>query len=128
MPYPAAPFIIAQNMSIADTVNSNLLQSVDAFGNAYVTAGGKNTVSVTPTANTVIKATPGRLCKILVTTANSTNPILIYDNATTNSGTIIGVVPASAAIGAVVDMQSPASNGITIAGTASAGTLTVSWD
>lgn len=93
-----------------------------------VSTGGLRTTSATPTSLTVISANPGRLCKVLVTAVNGANPILIYDNATTNTGTVIGIVPASAAVGSLYDFQMPANNGITIAQTASAATLTVSWE
>ncbi len=85
------------------------------------------TTQVTPTSLTVVKSTPGRLCKVLVTTANGENAINIFDNASAASGTIIGVVAANASVGTVYDLQMPAANGITIAGTASAGTITVSY-
>ncbi len=85
------------------------------------------TTQVTPTSLTVVKASPGRLCKVLVTTANGPHAITIFDNASTASGTIIGVVAANASVGTVYDLQMPAANGITIAGTTSAGTITVSY-
>jgi len=85
------------------------------------------TTQVTPTSLTVVKASPGRLCTVLVTTANGANAINIFDNASMASGTIIGVVAANASAGTVYDLQMPAANGITIAGTASAGTITVSY-
>ncbi len=85
------------------------------------------TTQVTPTSLTVVKASPGRLCKVLVTTANGENAINIFDNASAASGTIIGVVAANASVGTIYDLQMPAAHGITIAGTASAGTITVSY-
>jgi len=99
----------------------------NTVGEAAVTNGGLQTTQATPTSLTVIKASPGRLARILVSVANGANPILIYDNASAASGTVIGAVAASAAIGTAVDCQMPAANGITIAATASAGTITVSW-
>jgi hypothetical protein len=96
-------------------------------GEAAVTTGGLQTTQVTPTSLTVIKASPGRLARVLCSTANATNAINIYDNATTNSGTIIGVIPTTATAGQIFDLQMPAANGITVAATASAGTITVCW-
>jgi len=109
---------------------------VDIYGNVngivgsqplLISTGGTQAKTVTPTSLTVISANPGRLARILVTVINGANAILIYDNATTGAGTVIGIVPANAAVGTVVDCQMPALNGITIAATASAGTITVGW-
>ena len=93
----------------------------------FVSVGGQATVSVTPTSLTVVKPSPGRLCRILVTTVNGANQVNIFDNASAASGTIIGVVAAAAAAGSVIDLQMPAALGITIAGTAAAGVFTISF-
>lgn len=105
---------------------SRMLQGNPA-GEASVTVGGLQTTSIAAgvTTNTVIKATPGRIARILVTTTG-TNPLQVFDNATTNSGTIIAALPASPAIGAY-DFQFPAANGITVAGNAANPAITVSW-
>jgi len=81
-------------------------------GNAY--AG----VAATTATDTVIKAASGRLCRVIVL-VTGTNPMAIYDNATAGSGTQIGALPASPAVGAVYDFQVPCSNGITVKGNAS---------
>lgn len=78
------------------------------------------------TSNTVVKAAPGRLFRVLVT-ATGTNPLLIYDNASTNSGTVIGALPASPAVGATYDFELPAANGITVGGNSANPGVTVSW-
>lgn len=99
----------------------------DVMGEALVTSGGLVTTSVPANAsNVVVKATAGRLCRVLVTTTGVT-AMQIFDNATTNSGTIIGALPASAAIGGVYDFEMPAAAGITIAGSATNPAVTVSW-
>lgn len=97
-------------------------------GEASVSVGGLSTTAIAAntSTNTVIKATPGRLCKVLITTSAAA-AIVIYDNATTNSGTIICSIAASAAAGTLVDLQMPAANGITFAGIASSPAFTVSW-
>ena len=97
-------------------------------GDSVVSTGGLYTESVTPTAQTVVKASMGRLCKVLVTVANGANAILIYDNASAASGTVVGIIPASAAVGSIYDFQMPCLNGITIAATVGAGTLTISLE
>ncbi len=89
---------------------------------------GQSTTALAASAssNTVIKASAGRLARVLVT-VSGTGEMDIYDNASTNSGTKIGVVPASAAVGSVYDFQMPAANGITVAGSASNPGVTISW-
>jgi hypothetical protein len=101
---------------------------LDKVGQQLVTVGGQTTTAVAAgtSANTVIKSTGGRLCRVLVT-ATGTNAMSIYDNSTTNSGTIIGALPASPAVGSVYDFQMPAASGITIAGNSSNPGVTMSW-
>lgn len=93
-----------------------------------VKTGGTSTTAVASGAssNTVIKGSAGTLCRVLVTTTG-TNPMNIYDNATTNSGTIIGALPASPAVGSIYDFQMPATNGITVGGNASNPGVTISY-
>lgn len=98
---------------------------VDAQG--YPVAG----VSATPitaglATDTIIKGSPGRLCRILVSAAGA-NAVVIYDNATTHTGTIIGAVAASATAGTLVECQAPALVGITVQGNASNPAMTVIW-
>lgn len=91
--------------------------------------GGRNTTPVAAgtVANTVIKGTPGRIGKVVVTVLG-TNPLSIYDNATTNSGTILLTIPASAPAGSIYDVQFPAAAGITVAGNAANPGVTIGWD
>jgi spore coat protein U-like protein len=79
--------------------------------------GGDLTTQVTSTAiaagNVVLRgAGSSRLVSVLVQTATAVAAVSIFDNATTNSGTVIGVIP----IGAVgmLTFNMPAANGITI--------------
>lgn len=110
----------------------------DAAGNVAVVGvggelsaglGGKATAAVpTGAANTVVKAAAGRLCRVLVTAAGTgAGSVLIYDNATTNSGTVIGVIPATVAVGTYYTFDLPAANGITVANVASGPALTVGY-
>lgn len=83
----------------------------------------------TGAANTVVSAYPGMLCRVLVTTAGTgAGSVLIYDNATTNSGTVIGVIPATIAIGTYYTFLMPAVNGITAVNVANGPVLTISYD
>ncbi|QBD76178.1 hypothetical protein EPA93_09215 [Ktedonosporobacter rubrisoli] len=98
------------------------------FGVADVSNGGRATIAIAAgmATDTVVKAAAGRLCRVLVTAAG-TALLIIYDNASGHTGTIIGILPANPAVGAVFDFQLPAINGITVAGNASNPGITVSY-
>jgi hypothetical protein len=108
-------------------------QLTDANGNTYapevvdITSTGEQTIAIAAgkATNTIVKSSPGRLGRILVTTVGS-NAMLIYDSATTNSGTPIGAIPASAPIGPY-ESGFPAAIGITVAGNASNPAVTISF-
>ena len=51
------------------------------------------------TADAVIADTPGYYYGYTVTTVTATAAILLYDNATTNSGTVVDVIPIGTAAG-----------------------------
>jgi hypothetical protein len=93
----------------------------------YDDAGYPQVASLTqfPTGSQSVKTAPGRLIKIVVTTTTSA-AVTFYDNATTNSGTILFVVPSAAPVGAVYDVNLPAANGI-YASFAGTGTLAVGY-
>jgi len=77
-------------------------------------------------ADTPIKASSGFLVSVLVTTTNS-NTMLIYDNATTGSGRVIGVIPANSPVGENYFFYMPAANGITVKGSATNPGVTVNY-
>lgn len=84
------------------------------------------------TGNTIIKGGySGTLARVLVTSANGAAAITIYDaNGPASgsvTGTIIGVVPASATIGSIYSLGMPFENGITVGGAATNGGLTISF-
>ena len=108
--------IMAVNV-ILDVTSGNLYAQQGLRGVTDVNVGGRASVAVaaSTTANTVVRGSPGRLARILVTTSG-TNQMSIFDNASAPSGTVIAIVPASAAVGTIIDCQAPALNGITIAG------------
>lgn len=97
------------------------------------TTDGDATFPVTSgvTGNTLVKTGPGTLAKVLVTTANGAAAINIYDanSPATGSitGTIIGVVPASAAAGSIYSLGMPFENGLIVGGAATNGALTISY-
>jgi hypothetical protein len=78
------------------------------------------------TATGAVKPSAGRLLKVVVTTTLSAAAITIYDNASAASGTILFVVPASAAAGNVYTIDLPAVNGI-YASFAGTGTITIGY-
>lgn len=98
---------------------------------SYVSTGGDSTVSVpTGAANTVIKAAAGRLCRAVVTTTGTAAAGVnaqFFDNASTNSGTVIAVIPGNAAAGTTFDFSMPAFNGIVCQNVALGPVFTVSF-
>lgn len=108
-------------------VNTGNLYAMQSFrGVTDVNVGGRASTAIAAgtSANTIIKGSPGRLARILVT-ATGTAEMDIFDNASTPSGTKIGIVPANAAVGTIIDCQAPAANGITVGGNASNPGVTI---
>ncbi len=114
---------------IPNTFSGGVATDVSAVNPLPVDQGGRtNTAIPAGTAgNTIVKASSGRLNRVLVTATGTANSV-IYDNATTNTGTIIGIVPSSATVGQVIDLRMPAANGITVSGAAAAPGYTVSFN
>jgi hypothetical protein len=112
--------------------NPVLVAGVDVNGNvASLSSSSRDGASTTAiaagkTTDTVIKGAAGKIYRILVTTTGS-NPLLVFDNATTHTGTVIGALPASPAIGSYLQMN-PAANGITVQGNAANPAVTISWE
>jgi hypothetical protein len=85
-------------------------QTEAALVSAFMGAGGEDlssagggtaygTVGAGTASTTVLKALPGRLCAVLVTSAGTAStPVQFFDNTATASGNIIGVVQGSATI------------------------------
>jgi hypothetical protein len=63
------------------------------------------------TATGAVKAAPGRLLKMIVTTALSA-AVTVYDNTAAASGTILFATAATPAAGTVYDVNLPAAAGI----------------
>lgn len=86
------------------------------------------TVAAGAGTTTICTAAPGgggQLRRVLVT-AVGTGTATIYDN-TAGSGTIIGIVPASAAAGTVYAFEMPFFAGITVVNAASGPGLTIGF-
>lgn len=125
----ALALVTATNPTFTRLTDGTDSSGIGAGGDLWAGIGGSTTASVpTGAANTVVKASAGRLCRVLVTTAGAgAGNVLIYDNATTNSGTVIGILPATIAIGTFYIFDMPAANGITVQNVASGPVLTVSY-
>ena len=101
--------------------------ALDMAGAQLVSIGGAITGTVAAGAQAaVVKGSAGRICRVLVTTAG-TVATTIYDNASTNSGTVVGVIPAAAVAGSVYDIQMPCANGIYAYAASGGAALTVSY-
>jgi hypothetical protein len=109
--------ILLVQETLYDVATGNLYAKQGVRGIQDVSVGGRTSTAIaaSTSANTVIKNSPGRLARILVT-ATGTNEMDVFDNASTNSGTKIGIVPANATVGTIIDCQAPALNGITVGG------------
>lgn len=103
---------------------------VDLNGAVLIPAGattGTVAIAASHAGNTVVKAAAGRLCRVLITVAGTATTVSIFDNATTNTGTTIGIFPGNTAIGTVYDFEMPAVNGITVGGASTNPGVTVSY-
>jgi len=104
-------------------------QIVTDYDDAGFPAVAAEAVSLAYTAMpAVVKAGPGRLLKVIVTTTIAGGAITIYDNASTNSGTILLATTSTATAGTVYDVNLPAANGIYVyTSAASAGVLCIGY-
>jgi hypothetical protein len=98
-------------------------------GAESVSDGGMQTAAIAAgtATDTTVKAGPGRLCRVLVTTTG-TNAMQIFDNASGHSGTILGALPANPTVGQVYSFQMPAQSGITVKGDANNPGVTISFN
>ncbi len=115
--------------AIADRATGNELKpNVD--GSMNVIPAGPTT-SFTQAANTagvvVGKASPGKLWSATVTTLGTAG-LIIYDNASAASGTILLSIPASAAVGTIYNFTNgaPAALGIVSGGVLNCPAVTFS--
>lgn len=100
---------------------------IDASGSQGVTIGGKQTTAIASAGSANVKASPGRLFRVLITAAGTAS-LTFYDNAAGGAtGTIIGVTPPATTVGQIYDFQLPAAVGISAVGGAGTPGVTVSW-
>ena len=102
-------------------------QIVTPYDDSGQAANASKTFPITLGGTQVVKASPGRLVKVSVTTVTASAAVTIYDNASTNAGTPLLVIPIAAAAGTIYDVQLPALNGITVASTGATGNITVGY-
>jgi len=105
--------------------------STDGLGNVsapvVVVFGGTATFPVPSNSGvTVVRNSAGRLATVIVTTSGPAQ-LNIYDNASQASGTIIGAIPANAAVGSVYAFNSPAALGIVANSVASCCSVTICY-
>lgn len=114
-------------VNLVDSAGTNKA-GVDAVHCVLVASGGTATTGITAGASgaAAVKASPGRLCRIIVTTLG-TAVLNFYDNTNAATGTIIGSVPASAAAGTMYDVQLPGAVGIYAGGATNTPAVTVGY-
>jgi hypothetical protein len=118
----------SQSCSIADPTYMWRRQTIGNDGAASISIGGQSTAAVAAAGSANVKAAPGRLCRVLVTTAGTAS-ITFYDNAAGGStGTIIGVSPAVTTLGQVMDFNLPALVGISAVGGAGSPAVTIGFN
>lgn len=103
------------------------MQTVQEMLNGEYGDGATTVAIAAGTAtDTVVKAAPGRLCRVLVTATDS-NPMTIHDDDEEGTGTVIGCLPANPAVGATYTFNMPAAVGIVVNGHADNPGVTISF-
>ena len=104
-----------------------MLKSVQEIANEqHGSLSQVRAIAAGASSDTVVKASEDRLVRVLVTTTG-TNPMQIFDTASAGSGTTIGCLPATPAVGTSYLFDMPASAGITVKGHASNPAVTISY-
>jgi hypothetical protein len=110
--FPLTPGKSTSTIFIGPSSNSKLY-GITSGGTTtayfYATYTFENTETVTSSG--AVKNAPGRLLQILVTASPSAD-ITVYDNAAVASGTVLAIIPASTAVGVLINVSMPAASGI----------------
>lgn len=117
-------------VAVANTGSAGVpaVVQVDTNGTVVVANGSATAaVAASKATVTVVKASAGRLCRVLVTVAGTATTVSVFDNASAASGTVIGIFPGNSAAGTVYDFQMPAASGITVGGGATNPGMTISF-
>jgi hypothetical protein len=99
----------------------------DDHGNSTV-AEATAAIAGNAASTTVVKAAGGRLMIVVVTAAGTSTATTIYDSASTGTGTILAVIPATTAVGTQLTINLPAAVGITVVQGASSVGLTIGYN
>jgi hypothetical protein len=118
---------IRQITATAPSTISPSYVSCDIVRTLLDTTGGSATfaIAASTAGPTIVKAVPGRLVQLIVTTAGTISETC-FDNASAASGTILGVTPATTTVGQILKFDTIAVNGITCTGGVGSPALTVS--
>lgn len=126
-PSPVLPLVYVSGVSAAAVSGSS--SSTDAAGvtlalldvNSNMAGANHSQIAAGTATNTTIKASAGRLCRVIVT-ATGTNAMQFQDNAVT-----VASLPASPTVGAVFEWQIPCGTNIVAVGAAANPGVTVIW-
>jgi hypothetical protein len=99
---------------------------VTDYDDAGFPATAAFTTPITAAGTTTLKAGPGRLMTVIVT-ASAAGVVTVYDNATTNTGTVLFATPASPAVGTVYNVNLPAVFGITVVAASTPSSVTIGY-
>jgi hypothetical protein len=122
MPQQPLSANVARNLS-----NVSVPLTTDNSGNLLMGQGSASKLNIT--AVTVVKATAGRVCKVIVNAANST-AVKVYDTNTTGSVATANQIyagPTTGVAGTVVALDFPCLTGIVV-DPGTGGNVTVAFD
>jgi len=118
----------SQNGTISDPQFPWRRQVVGYDGASSTTDGGQVAVAVAAAGSANVKASPGRLCNLLVTVAGTAS-LILYDNAAGGAtGTIIGITPATTTVGQILELNIPAAVGISAIGGVGSPGVTIGFN
>jgi hypothetical protein len=121
--------------AVAKTVgNSASLLNLDASGNlkvSYLAATGATASALNVAAAAVVKATAGRLAKVVIVAPGTVGSLTLNDCATTGTAAtaneIITVGYAALAAGQVISLDWPCATGIVVSAMTTGGQVSVSY-
>lgn len=122
-----AKLLFDGNQYLKTTIlNGSHQVNVASSGGLYTVQATNNASVPTGAGNTVVKNSAGALVSIVVTTAGTgSGNVLVYDNASTNSGTVLFALPATVSVATFYIINGWALAGITIQNVLNGPVLTV---
>lgn len=125
MPQSPIGAVVAKNAS-----NALVPLLVDSDGDLRVAAGGVNS-ALDITAAKVIKATPGRLIRVVVNVVGTAGSLTLNDTTTTGGAAaanqILTIAFGSLTVGQVLTLEWPCSSGIVVSAVPTGGQVAVSF-